>query len=123
MEGSRNDIQTAGSLPGCSLDRSRNRVFQRSRHSCFRATRRGFEEFGTKSLLSAVRNCSDMLAPPGLSSFPPKRESRLFGSIRIATLGLDARLRGHDGCNFHTVSIKIRHRNYESQYLAKTHFD
>ena len=31
----------------------------------------------------------------------------------MATPGLDARLRRHDGWNVRLVSIKIRHRNYE----------
>ena len=56
MKGNRNDIQTAGFLPGGSLEAGTEFSKEVGIDPEFPCDRGSFEEFGTKSLLSAVRN-------------------------------------------------------------------
>ena len=63
--------------------------------------------------ISAVGNYSDIFRNNQFAVIPAKAGIQVLWIPTIATVGLDARLRGHDGWNVQLVSIKIRHRNYE----------
>ena len=67
----------------------------------------------TLLLSAAVRDYSDIYFLLSDFVIPAKAGIQVVWIPTMATPGLDARLRGHDGWNVRLVSIKIRHRNYE----------
>jgi hypothetical protein len=64
-----------------------------------------------RSLSAAIRNYSDMYFRFPNSVIPAKAGIQVVWIPTMATPGLDARLRGHDGWNVRLVYIKIRHRD------------
>jgi len=67
----------------------------------------------TQPLSAAVGNYSDIFRNKQFAVIPAKAGIQVVWIPMMATLGLDARLRGHDVWNIQLVSVKIRCRNYE----------